>query len=260
LQKYKNKLYKIPANTVFIGKKLHYLPTCHSTNDIAATLIASGHAENGMVVITDHQTNGKGQLGNAWEAKPDENITMSVILIPEQFQARDQFGLTLITTVAINRIMHNLGIDVEIKWPNDIYYKGKKLGGILIANSLTGQLLTDSIIGIGLNVNQESFEIGQAVSVKIITGRSYELSGIVSLLLKEIEECYQLFKVNPEGLKRIFLSRLMGLGKKGKFQRLPSGEEFIGVIKGVDELGRLEVLVNDKIEVFNLKEIGAKTN
>src|SRR5690606_2664881 len=98
LRKY---LHKYFANTVFMGKQILSLPSCHSTNDIIAKLVPEKSLFEGAVVVTDHQTAGKGQRGNSWEAEPGKNLTFSVLLHPSFLSIDDQFYLYIVTALGI---------------------------------------------------------------------------------------------------------------------------------------------------------------
>lgn len=250
-------MYKILANTLFLGKSLHYLPSCHSTNDIAATLLKEGRIKNGGIVITDDQTKGKGQSGNTWESHPHENLTFSIVLKHDSFDVHDQFYLTIIVTIGMVRYMEKLKIPLKIKWPNDIYYGYKKLAGILINNQVKGKFIGESIIGIGLNVNQENFSLPNAISMRLITGKVYPLVGIFEGLVKSIDDEWQRFsQIGKRPMMNSFMKFLLGLNQKLMFERVKTGDKFQGTIRGVDEIGRL-LIDSDKglMEKFDFKEV-----
>jgi len=184
-------VYKIPAKTLFAGKNLVYVPQCHSTNTLAAALGEKIGTPEGTVVITDHQTAGRGQRGKTWEAEPGKNLTFSLILKPYFLAAKDQFQLNEAISVGIaryiaSRVVHN----VAIKWPNDILVQDKKVCGILIENHLHSESIGCSIVGIGLNINQQSFAETNAESIGMITGLDYHLRDEFEALLHALEACY----------------------------------------------------------------------
>ena len=249
-------MYKSPANTVFIGKTVHYLPSCHSTNTIADQLISKG-AEEGTIVITDDQFAGKGQKGNSWESEPGMNLTFSIILYPTWLSPSDQFELNKITTLGITDfISRYMGIDCAIKWPNDILYGSGKISGILINNSIKQSTLIDSVIGIGLNVNQDKFKVGGGLSLRNITGREYDLQTILDGLLSAIEKRYTDFE---NGKKRSisvqYLQRLYGINQSRKFIDVGENREFAGIIRGVDDTGKLIIESGGRSKRFSFKEV-----
>ncbi len=155
------KLYKIPANTNFIGKKFIYLPSCHSTNDIAAELLP--HLDEGTVVIAAHQTNGRGQRGNSWEAEAGANLTFSIVLKPNFLPASQQFYFNMAVALGIIRGLRyffegnrsnssDKSDQLKLKWSNDIYFQDFKLGGVLIENTIESTNLKNSVVGIGINM------------------------------------------------------------------------------------------------------------
>jgi BirA family biotin operon repressor/biotin-[acetyl-CoA-carboxylase] ligase len=150
----------VTPKTLFTGQQLVWLPTCPSTNSEAQSLIVQNRASEGCTVITDFQTAGRGQRGNQWVAAPAENLMLSVVWQPTFLAATEQFRLSQAVALAVHDwATALLGPDpkLKVKWPNDLYYGNQKLGGLLIENSLSGTKIQYSIIGIGLNINQQAF-------------------------------------------------------------------------------------------------------
>ena len=113
--------------------------------------------EEDMVVWTDFQTAGKGQGTNSWESERDKNLLFSILYHPEGIPANRQFVISMAISLAITDALGEQIGDVSVKWPNDIYWRNGKISGILIENRLSGQIIKDSIIGVGINVNQQQF-------------------------------------------------------------------------------------------------------
>ncbi|WP_017733335.1 biotin--[acetyl-CoA-carboxylase] ligase [Nafulsella turpanensis] len=247
---------KIFAQTLFLGKNLIDLPECHSTNTIAAELLSRQSVAEGSVVTTDHQTAGRGQRGNSWEAAAGKNLTFSIILKPSFLHVQEQFSLNIITSLAIYDLLTELlPPGLSIKWPNDIYYYQQKLGGILIENTLKNTSLEWSVLGIGLNVNQTRFKDGKASSMAIIAGKDFARAAVLERLLLKLESRYlQLKAGGVAALRKEYLSRLYWLGEVHTFRS--AGEDFNGKIIGIDKVGRLAVcLPDDEIRYFWIKEI-----
>jgi BirA family transcriptional regulator, biotin operon repressor / biotin---[acetyl-CoA-carboxylase] ligase len=246
-------LYNIPANTLFIGKPLIYLPTCHSTNDTAGEMLNQPLHE-GAVIITSHQTAGKGQRGNSWEAEPDKNLTFSLILKPHMLGISKQFFLNIITSLAVHGVLTKyLGNKVRIKWPNDIFFEGYKIGGILIKNFIKKNGIETSVIGIGLNVNQKKFTEKRAISMNLIIGEELDLQRILNEVFMALEQHYMLLKASQfDKLENEYLSKLYWVNEEHLFW---GPDLFKGRIVGIDEIGRLKVEVSGAIKVFNFKEI-----
>lgn len=248
-------MYKIPANTLFLGKQVVFVPECHSTNTLALQLSHKPSTTEGTVVITNHQTAGRGQRGNTWEAAPGMNLTFSTILRPAFLPVEDQFYLTIVVSLALHDY---LGTKTEkpiaIKWPNDILVHEKKICGILIENQVQGSRLTTAVAGIGLNVNQQHFDTPTATSLIQITGKEEDLETVLHGLLECLEARYlQLRRQDHDSLKEAYLARLYARHEQRRFSS--PRETFEGSIRGVDESGRLAVETADGLKYFGIKEV-----
>jgi len=251
-------LYNITPKTLFIGRKVLFLPTCHSTNDIAASLIREGEVWEGIIVITSDQTRGRGQRGNQWEAEAGKNLTFSVILKPTFVTANDQFQLNIAISLGIHDFLsvHFPKEAIKIKWPNDIYHKDRKLGGVLIENALKKYDIETSVVGIGLNVNQTAFANEKAVSMKMASGQSqdYNLEELLATLAESMERNYLLLKNGRQAtMKELYLQNLYRYQTPHRFRQ--NDQIFEGQIEDVDAFGRLVVLTNGSLRHFSLKEI-----
>ena len=144
-------------------------------------------------VTAEFQTAGKGQRGNSWEAEAGKNLLFSFVLYPSFLKARRQFILSQIVSLAIKEELSRYADDITIKWPNDIYWKEKKICGILIENDLTGSCIRRCISGIGINVNQDIFrsDAPNPVSLKQITGEEHDRREILARLLTRVEAYYR---------------------------------------------------------------------
>ena len=120
-----------------------------STNDYLAHLCKESKAKEFYTVMAESQTKGKGQRGNSWEAEAGKNLTFSTVLYPTALEANKQFCLSMLAALACHEALDNYIDGFSIKWPNDIYWKDKKIGGILIENELEGKYIVQTIIGIG---------------------------------------------------------------------------------------------------------------
>ena len=248
-------MYKIPANTLFIGKKLIFMPECHSTNSLALELCQQSYVPEGTLVITDRQTAGRGQRGNTWESHPGMNLTFSVILKPTFLAIKDQFSLSMITSLAIRDYLAAMCSDpVFIKWPNDILVKQFKICGTLIENQLIGEQFSYAVIGIGLNVNQQVFNSSVATSLSLILDKSLDLQEVLEGLLSHLESRYlQLRQGRAQHLREDYLKYLYRFNEHHTFQS--GDEQFTGKILGINEQGRLRVLTRDQEKDFGIKEI-----
>ncbi len=248
-------MYNISANTNFKGKSLIYLPTCHSTNAYAQALISSQNPDEGTLIITPNQTNGKGQLDAIWESEEGKNLSFSLIIRPTFLPVTKQFYLSIISALAVRDcVAHFLNTDVTIKWPNDIYLKDNKIAGILIQNSLKGTIIANSIIGIGLNVNQEQFSDKKAISMKNIASVEFSAKEVLSTLLSNLDTYYTKLQEGLfDELTTLYTSHLYRLNTIHSFKKGDS--LFEGKITGIDENGRLKILTEKGVELFNNKEV-----
>lgn len=246
-------MYKIPANTLFTGQSLVYMPECHSTNAEALTVLQNNQqVAEGMVIITDNQTAGRGQRGNTWESEAGKNLTLSVILKPTFLHPKDQFKLNVAVSLGLYDYLTSQVSDVKIKWPNDMMLGNQKTCGMLIENQISGHQILSSIVGIGLNVNQQNFSVPSATSVAIKKGHEFDLNQVLGELLQCIEGRYLQLKANIN-LKEEYVNALYAKGENRSFKS--GGESFEGVITGIDHVGLLEVRVDNGKRYFDLKQI-----
>jgi BirA family biotin operon repressor/biotin-[acetyl-CoA-carboxylase] ligase len=252
-------LYNNLPKTLFIGRSVVYLPTCHSTNDIAASLIGKPQIFEGTVVVTSNQTAGKGQRGNTWESEPFKNLTFSLILHPNFLKVSQQFNLNIVISLAVYDLLTiYLGEKVKIKWPNDIYVIDhgfqKKICGILIQNFIKKDSLEHSVAGVGINVNQVTFGEAKATSLNLISGQQFDLEELLRIFMEKAEKRYLLLKNEEiEPLKSEYFRVLLGFNQTRKFK---SGKgEFEGKIIGIDDIGRLMIESDQEISKFSFKEV-----
>jgi len=210
--------------------------------------------EHGTVIITDDQTNGRGQMGNIWEAEPGQNLTFSVIYKTDFIDASSQFILNMAVSVAIHKTLTAFLDKVFIKWPNDILSDGKKVGGILIENTVQGKNLNYSVIGIGINVNQRKFNSPTASSLSSLMEQDFDLDTVLDKLLTELDRKVMELS-DPSNMQVIRFLYLKNLYNRGILSHFQSANLTQGTIKGVDEMGRLMVESNGEIYYFNNKEI-----
>ena len=144
-------------------------------------------------VTAEFQTAGKGQRGNSWEAEEGKNLLFSFVLYPTFLEARRQFILSQIVSLAIKEELSRWSDEFTIKWPNDIYWRNKKICGILIENDLSGHCIGRSISGIGININQETFhsDAPNPVSLRQITGKEHDRYEILARILKRVQIYYK---------------------------------------------------------------------
>ena len=185
---------------VILGAPLIELSTIDSTNIYAMAQIKAGLAKTGSCFRADYQTHGKGQHGRVWESSKGQNILCSYILELKKLDAlkkwtpTDQIGFSAAIALGIRAFFdaHTNG-DTKIKRPNDIYWRDRKAGGILIENLLKGTEWTWAVVGIGININQTVFspEAPNPVSLKQITGRDWDILSLQEALSKALTKSIQ---------------------------------------------------------------------
>lgn len=248
-------MYKSIYDTLIIGKKVIYLPSCHSTNDIAAELVRSGSGMEGVVVITDEQTKGRGQRGTTWVSEPGMNLTMSIVLTPFFIPVSDQFLISQTIALGITAYLKNYSDKVTIKWPNDIYLDNKKICGTLIENSIQGSRIASSIAGIGLNINQKNFESSRATSLSKSMAREFVMAGEFSALIHHLDAWYLKLKsgTHREEIRLEYLNQLLGYNQLCLFRY--QNKIVSGMVTGITDYGKLCVRFDDQTDS---KEIGLK--
>lgn len=252
-------MYKFHPKTLFIGQNSHYLPSCQSTNDEAADLLARTDPPEGTLIRTDRQTAGRGQRGNVWLAEPGQNLTVSLVLHPRFLAPAEQFWLNMALSVGIADALMPLtdGL-LRLKWPNDLFIENQKLGGILIENTVQGQSLAWSVMGLGLNVNQTTFALATATSLqaRFPLPEGYNLPGLLAILCEHIEKRYLQLKAGYRAaLKTVYLQRLFRYQEVHTYRDVLRDQYFRGFIAGIDSNGQLAVDVDGVIRHFGFKEI-----
>lgn len=254
-------MYNYSANTQYIGKRFLYLTSCHSTNDLAKQLDNRGLTTNGMVIHAGHQTKGRGQQGSSWLSNPDENLTFSLVLKPQELNITHQFLFNKVLSIHLLGFFRSYYPEhahaFHIKWPNDLYFYGKKIAGVLIENTFQGAYVRTCIVGIGLNVNQTSFDLPQASSLALELKQKLNRLEILQQLLSYLDENLPLiFYFSPTDQKSIanIYDKILWKYREEHLFEDQSGQ-FKGTIEGVDTQGKLLLNVNHEIKAFEIKAI-----
>jgi BirA family transcriptional regulator, biotin operon repressor / biotin---[acetyl-CoA-carboxylase] ligase len=250
-----NRMHKFLANTLFLGKDIHFLTECHSTNDVALEKVRSREVAEGSIVLTDSQTKGRGQRGNKWWSEPGKNLTFSLILQPYFLDTSEQFELNIIVSLAVWELLSDYLYGIKIKWPNDLVHEEKgKIGGILIENIVNQRGIEYSVIGIGLNVNQDFKELPMATSFLSLTEREWDKWEIFTLLVSKIEKYYiRLKKGDRIDLRNKYLDKLFRLEQWYTYE---DRQLFMGKIKGINKEGKLIIEKKDgSLNHYGFKEV-----
>lgn len=254
------------ANTLFIGKVYLQFDELPSTNDYALELLAKSKPPEGIVIRAASQSAGRGQFGSQWESQVGKNLLISIILYPNWLPASEQFRLSEATALAVwETINHALSSEkpakalpkVRIKWPNDLCIGNRKAGGILIQNSIKGERLESTVIGIGLNINQLEFPeaLPNATSLARTSGLTFDPDAVAERLFACLERRYlQLKQGQSEAIRTDYHAHLLGLGAVRSFAR-PDGTRFQGIIQGVAADGHLLLEGPNGIEQCAVKSV-----
>ncbi|HOK25568.1 MAG TPA: biotin--[acetyl-CoA-carboxylase] ligase [Bacteroidales bacterium] len=227
---------------MIIGSRKVYFEKLSSTNTHAAAMLRKGRVLEGTIVYTGFQTAGKGQAGNRWESEKDKNLLLSVILYPTTIRADRQFLISKVISLGVSDFLRTYVYDVTIKWPNDIYVKNEKIAGILIENSIIRNEIDHSIAGIGININQQHFprHLPNPTSLKILTGKDYDLEQCLNELAAKLDARYKLLLYNRIG--RIEEDYKNSLYRFGQFTEFSDNRGvFEGKIISVTDTGRIQI-------------------
>jgi BirA family transcriptional regulator, biotin operon repressor / biotin---[acetyl-CoA-carboxylase] ligase len=243
---------------LFVGKNLIELNSVDSTNAYASKLLSEKVFPEGTVIRADFQSSGKGYAGNLWQSEPGKNLLLSVIFYPSFLAPRHQFFLNQVSSLAVVNTVEAflLNDEVRIKWPNDIFVGDKKIGGILIENSIQGQSIVHSVMGIGLNINQQKFEpaLSLATSFFKIVLREFSLEEVMHELFSQLEKRYlQLRQQRIDVLQKDYMKKLFRVDELSRF--VSGGKKFTGKIAGITGEGKLIIETSGKHDVFGFKEV-----
>ena len=234
------------------------LDAIDSTNSYLKAMSAVNLPKDFTVVVANHQTQGRGQMGTIWQTEDGKNLTASVFKEVGSIAIEKQFYISMAVALSICKALDHLKIPkLSIKWPNDILSANKKICGILIENVIKQNQLKGSIIGFGLNVNQKHFDnLPKASAINLLTGIVYDRDEILSGILTELQAYFKLLDAkNYSEIKTQYEALLFRKDKPSTFKN-EDGTTFSGIIKGITETGKLNVWTEDDIiKTFDLKQV-----
>lgn len=246
--------------TLFIGTNNIFLPEIDSTNSYAINLLKNVNPPEGTIVHTANQTAGRGQRGNVWNTAPYSNLTVSIILKPVFLSLAKQFYLYQIAALACYDVMAEIldssQYDIKIKWPNDIMVNDKKIAGILIENIIMNNVISGSVIGIGINVKQGEFDSKiNAVSLQMHMDKTPEVSDILNSLCIYFEKYYLKLKTGQtEFITDNYLSHFYRKDQWLNFEIDGRIENLF--VKGISEKGLLLLQEKEgKQKEYDIKEV-----
>jgi len=214
-----------------------------STNSYIRQLHEAEQLSEGATVVARFQTHGRGQMGNGWESEAGKNLLFSTLLFPVKVKATGQFIISQTVALSLQEALERYVNPVAIKWPNDIYYGEKKLAGILIENDICGKTIAVSVVGVGVNVNQEVFvsDAPNPVSLKQILGYEVDKEQLLQLFLERLSFNYAL--LNKGKCNEIREKYYMALFRKAGFFPFRDRQSlFMAQIAEVDATGHLHLI------------------
>ena len=236
------------------------LSAISSTNDYLKELLTQSKLENYTVVVTDYQVSGKGQGVNKWHSEKGKNLLFSLLINFENLPVYKNAYLNFAVALGIHQVLAKYLTDVKIKWPNDIMAGGKKICGILIENTIGGSNIKNSIIGVGLNVNQLNFPeelIKSAASFYSLLNKEFDKDVLLNEILDAIKTQIDFLQQDSfEELKTRYEHILYRKGVFKTYKEKSTEDVFIGKIIGVSITGLLRIILpNDTVREYANKEI-----
>lgn len=241
--------------------KLIKLDAIDSTNDFLKSLASQDELDNFTVVTAENQTKGKGQMGSKWQSESGKNLIMSALVKDFLYDNKQFFDLSIIVSLAVIDTLKSLDIPkLCIKWPNDIMSYNKKVGGILIENTIKSDGRIVSVVGIGLNVNQTNFDhLPHASSLAVICKTQFDKNALAFLIVEKIQQKIQSWETNSADFWNEYFNSLFRKGVPMPFKNLnpqSSGQNFMGIIQGISSVGKIQILLeDDSVSEFDIKEV-----
>ena len=230
--------------------KIIKLDAIDSTNSYLKKLLTKESLDDLTVVISKHQTKGKGRNGNIWANDASLNLAFSIYKRFNRLNINNKFILNLISSIAVFHLLSENKLNkLTIKWPNDIMSENKKISGILIENSVKGNFINHSVIGVGVNVNQRKFKnLPNATSMFIETGREFSLDSLASRLGEIFSKNFLQYEKNEGALLKYYNNQLFLKNTDSNFIT-KDGKRFSGKITRINKNGELIIMKADKREV-----------
>jgi len=233
------------------------LTSVDSTNNYAMAKIRDGVAKHGDAWFTHEQTHGKGRRGKAWKGEKGKNILLSISVATGFLTLYQQFYLSMTVSLGCFDLFKKYaGDETKIKWPNDIFWNDRKAGGILIENIIKGNVWQWAVVGVGININQTTFDLERTfppVSLKQITGKDFDIVELAKELHTSVMNRYE--ELKKDGFEKMLIEYnqyLFSLNKKVKLKK--GNAVFETVVKGVSQDGKL-ITVDTMERQFDFDEV-----
>ena len=241
-------LIQTNLRTKYLGKFIEYYKIIDSTNKEAKSLVENHKAKHGMMVITDSQKHGKGRSNNHWFMSPGKGLAMSIIYL-NQLSLNKALLIPLATGLAIAKSLENRGLKPQLKWPNDIIIKGKKIGGVLCENKIKNNIIESCVIGIGLNINETINDFPNelqniATSLFIEAEHSFQRELICAIITTFLEKTLE----NYDSVIKEWLLYCNHLNKEVTFNY--KNKKYLGIFKNINKNGFAQIFLNGKLKEF----------
>lgn len=233
------------------GSVLIQLASVDSTNNYAANIIEQGSCQDGSVIMADYQTHGRGQRGNSWQSV-SSNLLFTLAFQPK-FVLEEQIRCSWYVALIWQQCLRRFGVAAQIKWPNDLFVNGQKIGGILIEQQLKGQQIDWCIVGCGLNVNEAPTNL-KATSLFKELGQKFNPLTVLLEFLDLLNGQQALLNGDFSVLKAKYEAELYLKGVEHSFKHA-DGTFFKGKILGVTENGRLQIETEQLTQTFENQQI-----
>jgi BirA family biotin operon repressor/biotin-[acetyl-CoA-carboxylase] ligase len=234
------------------------LDAIDSTNDFLKDLSRNQIVANFTTVVTENQTKGKGQMGSTWDSESGKNLIMSILVKDVLKDVDEIFHLNVAVALSVIQVLEAYNLPkLSIKWPNDIMSDTKKLCGILIENSFKSDNKIESVVGIGLNVNQKAFDnLPKASSMSVVMERDFDVFSILEKVIFQIKKnCSLILSNQSDKLWYDYHKYLFKMNVPMPFEDV-NKNQFMGIVQGVTNEGKLQVIFeDDSVKTFGIKEI-----
>ena len=248
--------FDIKLNTEYIGRTFVYAEELSSTNTFLMDK-QNGYNESGTVVLAEKQTSGKGRKDRVWYSAPDSNLTFSILLTKDKFLTNNSSLINFAASLSVAFSIENLyQLKTELKWPNDVLLEGKKTSGILIEATSQGNKIERFVIGIGINVNQPSFQGTfnyPPTSIRNELGRNVEREKLLAEILNNFELLLEKIKKNKSELINDWKSNCKMIGER--IYIFENDSEKFGIFYDIDEEGFLLLKTKDGIEKIHYGDV-----
>lgn len=248
--------FDLKLNTEYIGRTFVYADELSSTNTFLMDK-QNGYNQNGTVVLAEKQTSGKGRKDRVWYSAPDSNLTFSILLTKDKFLTNNSSLINFAASLAVAFSIENLyQLKTELKWPNDVLLDGKKTSGILIESTSQGNKIERFVVGIGINVNQPSFQGTfnyPPTSIRNELGRNVEREKLLAEILNNFELLLEKIKKNKAEVISDWKAKCKMIGEK--ISIVENESEKFGIFYDIDDEGFLLLKTRDGIEKIHFGDV-----